>query len=280
LGRFRIPEIVLGSLLTVAIFAIGASVQIINPENHYQGTQAPNSAPKGTTSGGGGSPDERVAEYTEGLAWATVFIALSTLGVLIVTWRAGVRQSGDMQAALRHAEKSLAAVERAYVFIDGFTPEITTAEDLDTPGHDLPQRYWHRKHLYMHRFAVLPRWKNGGNTPTRNMRIQVNWRGPSGPIPPVYRYQEPAQPFFLGPHTVEHSPPVEMPEAARIVDYGVHREGDEPQCWIWGRADYQDIFNKPHFLEWCYTLRFDAHDGKKLRVTLIQWGDYNRTDTG
>jgi hypothetical protein len=77
---------------------------------------------------------------------------------------------------------------------------------------------------------------------------------------------------------VEHSPVVEMPEARRIVDYGVHREGEEPACWIWGRADYEDIFGEPHFVEWCYQPRFDAHDGKTLRVTFIQWVEYNRTD--
>jgi hypothetical protein len=69
-----------------------------------------------------------------------------------------------------------------------------------------------------------------------------------------------------------------MPQAARIVDYGVHREGVEPMVWIWGRADYEDIFGMKHFVEWCYQPRFDAHDGKRLRVTFIQWGDNNRTD--
>jgi hypothetical protein len=271
----------------IGLLVLGVSFLVFPPYQEYcSGYQANDCycAAHGVALALGALVDEHAGAVG---AVATIFIGLftytlytATKRLWLTTLRSGVKQSCDMRASLAHAERSLTAVERAYVFIDGFTPEITTAEDLGTPGNDLPQRYWHRKHLYMHRFAVLPRWKNGGNTPTRKMRIQVNWRGPEGPIPPEYVYRQEPQPFFLGPHAVEHSPPVEMPLAARIVDYGVHRVGVEPQCWIWGRADYEDIFSAAHFVEWCYMLRFDAHDGKKLRATLIQWGDYNRTDDG
>lgn len=47
---------------------------------------------------------------------------------------------------------------------------------------------------------------------------------------------------------------------------------------IWGRADYEDVFDKPHFVEWCYELRFDMYDGKRLSATFIQIGNHNRTD--
>ncbi len=56
--------------------------------------------------------------------------------------------------------------------------------------------------------------------------------------------------------------------------------GVEPLIFIWGRADYEDIFKRKHFAEWCRRLRFDRHDGKTLHASFIQWGEYNRTDEG
>jgi hypothetical protein len=48
--------------------------------------------------------------------------------------------------------------------------------------------------------------------------------------------------------------------------------------FVWGRADYEDVFGKKHFTQWCYQFRPERHDGKNLRVSLIQWGPYNGTD--
>lgn len=52
----------------------------------------------------------------------------------------------------------------------------------------------------------------------------------------------------------------------------------EPMMFIWGRADHGDIFGRQHFTQWCYRIRFEGHDGRKLRAQFIQWGDYNCTD--
>jgi hypothetical protein len=201
----------------------------------------------------------------------------AAVAAFIVAWFTFTLKQSTTQL-WRTEERNFREAQRAFVFIDGFTPEITTAVDLGTKSEDLLPRYRGLPHLYMHRFAVLPRWKNGGSTPTQKMRIQVGFRSPPGPIPPQYVYSSDPEPFFLGPHAIEHSPAIDMPWAQQIIDYGVHREGVEPTCWIWGRAEYEDIFGRPHFLEWCYVPRFDAHDGKRLRVTFIQWGDYNRSD--
>jgi hypothetical protein len=132
LRRFRVPEIALGALLAVAIFATSAAVQIINPKDHNQSAQAADGAPKGPTSSGSVSADERVAEYTEGLAWATVLLAIVTLGVLIATWRASVRQSKDMKAALGLAERQFEHLKgkELQAFLD-------RAEDLRRLGEQI-----------------------------------------------------------------------------------------------------------------------------------------------
>jgi hypothetical protein len=51
-----------------------------------------------------------------------------------------------------------------------------------------------------------------------------------------------------------------------------------PSIIVWGRANYLDIFDKPHFTEWCYRIDFSCPDGKKLSPSFSQLGEYNRTD--
>jgi hypothetical protein len=282
LRRFRVPEIVLGALLLVAIFAMGAAVQIINPENQSQHRQRTNDAPKDSSGDRGISSDERIAKYTEELAWATVVLALSTLGVLIVTWRAGVRQSGDMKAALDHAERALATAERAFVFLDGFDIQLTTAVDNPNQGFDwLPPRYQQDPGAFITRFALQPRWKNGGNTPTEALTIQVDWNGPRGHEAPDYGYREPARPFFLAPRAIEPGPVIEVPPARALVDWIMNPVGERPIILFWGRADYRDVFGNPHFVESCYELLFIRPvPRERMAARFVQWGNYNRTDSG
>ena len=48
--------------------------------------------------------------------------------------------------------------------------------------------------------------------------------------------------------------------------------------FVWGRADYEDVYGTPHFVQWCYNVRFERHTVEKLRAHFIQWGEYNRSD--
>lgn len=172
--------------------------------------------------------------------------------------------------------------ERAFVFLDGFDKEITVATDAREIKVDrIPEPYKDKPHLYITRFAVLPRWKNAGATPTRKMTVRVNWTGPVTSAPTEYTYKDSPIPFFLGPENTELSDCIEIPCARSLVDQGVS-PGISPQpelmILIWGRAEYEDVFGKRHFTEWCRQVRFDAHKGDRLSATFIQWGDYNRTD--
>jgi hypothetical protein len=177
------------------------------------------------------------------------------------------------------ADIALKTAERAFVFLDGFDVEITTAADSKVVEIELlPNRYRSRPDLFLTRFAIFPRWKNGGNTPTKSLKIQINWGGPTGHVPPDYIYARPPTPFFLAPKAAEISAEIEIPPAASLINWGMSPIGEEPHIWIWGRADYEDVFGRPHFTEWCRRLRFDNHRGERLRAQFIQWGDYNRTD--
>ena len=110
------------------------------------------------------------------------------------------------------------------------------------------------------------------------MKICIDWRGPpTGAL--TYQFRSEPVGLFLAPKATEHGAFVEMPGGQRIIDYALFSHlGVEPMMLIWGRADYEDVFGKSRFVEWCYRVRFDRHDGKELRASFIQWGEYNRSD--
>jgi hypothetical protein len=203
--------------------------------------------------------------------WLAVFTGLLVL--------VGTGQTYWLWRTVTDGNKQHVVVNRAFVLLDGFNVELTTAADFKSVDIDkLPERYKSDPSLYITRFAVSPRWRNSGNTPTRKMTYQVNWRGPPGPIPPDYVYSNPPEPFFLAHKAVEPSALVEIPRAPILIDWALRRIGEEPGVYIWGRADYEDIFGESHFVQWCRQLRFERHDGEKLRAGFIQWGEYNRSD--
>jgi len=208
---------------------------------------------------------------------SVLLTAIATLAIAGFTWT--LKRSTDR--LWKAGEDQHAISNRAFVFIDGFNYELTTAADARPLYElvDLPERYRDDPGLFVTRFAVQPRWKNGGNTPTRRMTIQVDWQGPVGPIPPEYGYRNAREPFFLAPKAIEASRFLEIPAAQSLVDFGAfHHAGVEPLIFIWGRADYEDVFGRPHFIQWCHQLRLERHRQERMSAGFIQWGDYNRTD--
>lgn len=262
------------------------ALRVIDLKSHDQYGQVTSNVQRGRPSDGSIGTEERVAEYTEWLAGATFVLAFSTFGLWVVTWRAGMRQSRDMKVALIHAEKALATAERAFVFIDGFNVELSTAADTNAPNRDftwLPQFYQQEPGLWISRFAAQPRWKNGGNTPTAQLTIQTDWRMFHDGFPPNFEfpYRNPPAAFFLAPRAIEPSPYLEMPPVQALIEWANTLVGVQPMILIWGRADYRDIFDTQHFVEWCYSLQFSRPiRSQRMAANFIQWGNYNRTDRG
>ena len=184
-----------------------------------------------------------------GVAGFTVVLAFSTIGLWLATnrlWRAG--------------KDALETTERAFVFIDGFNVELN---GIFMPDGDIPSLSY---------FAVQPKWSNSGNTPTKRMTIRACWHNPGRPFADDYSYRFASTPFFVSPKAVQTSEFVEMTGGQALIDRGWRPVGPEPLMLIWGRAHYEDVFGGKHFVEWCYRVRFDRHDGKTLRAQLIQWG--------
>jgi hypothetical protein len=273
------PALALLSLIVIAI--LGLHVQQPKPNNHAQPPKAEQQlhvadhpAEKhlaGKDDSEGGDESHWYDIFVEHLPdW---FVALFTALLTYVTYRL-VKSTNRLWES---SENAFRQKERAFVFLEGFNYELTTL--LDGPSHMIPAIHSADPGLGITRFAVQPRWKNGGSTPTKNLTIQVGWRGPIGPIPPEHTYREAPQSFFLSPNAIEPSSYVEMPGGQALINWANNPVGDAPMMWIWGRAGYEDVFGKPHFSEWCYQVRFSRHiRSERMRAQFIQWGEYNRTD--
>jgi hypothetical protein len=196
-----------------------------------------------------------IAAFTIVLAVFTIFLWFATLDAA----------TAGKQAAIV-AEQALVKLERAFISIDGFNVELNA--QLNS-GDQVPTISY---------FAVQPKWINSGSTPPKRMTIRVCWHNPGQPFLNDYSYRFAPMPFFVPPKAVEGGEFVEMTGGQALIDYGWKPVGPEPLMLIWGRANYEDIFNRRHFIEWCYRVRFDRHDGKTISAHLIQWGDYNRSD--
>lgn len=187
-----------------------------------------------------------------------------------------------MKAALKHAKEALATAERAFVFIDGFNFELSTAADDETRDFSHLRPFYQRNPgIWITRFAAQPKWRNGGNTPTTRLTVQCDWRLFREGIPPDFDYPYREQPaaFLLPPRAMEISPILIIPPAMALVEWENNPVGIQPIILIWGRADYRDVFDKSHFIQWCYWLRFSRPiPAERMGAQFIQWGPYNRTD--
>jgi hypothetical protein len=137
--KFRFPELIVGVLLAVAVFAMGMFFSSQPPQN-----KAPDQHTAEATKqvGPPSTADERIADYTLALAWLTGVLAVSTValwGVTVLT--------------LRHSRETAERQLRAYIGISLKTaPNIQVDTDPravfayknfgQTPAREL--RYWMR----------------------------------------------------------------------------------------------------------------------------------------
>jgi hypothetical protein len=106
------------------------------------------------------------------------------------------------------------------------------------------------------------------------MRIEVG----CGPMGPNYTYEPPPTSFFLAPRAVEPSAFIEVSGIQAVIDHGFNPVGLPPPMFVWGRATYDDVFGKPHWIEWCYQIRPERHARERMTIGFVQWGEHNRSD--
>jgi hypothetical protein len=185
-------------------------------------------------------------------AIATVFIAAFTIALT---------RASNRQAAL--TKEALVTVSRAFVFLENFEPTLSTLN----PGS---------MGATVSDFMFVPRWKNSGDTPTKNLVLRVTYRAISGDLPDSfdYFYQDPPLQLLIGPKSNEWSEPITVPraEANQALAGSV-------SLYVWGRADYNDVFagGAPRFSTFCSRIQFIRRAGQ-IETNFIAYGPYNRSD--
>jgi hypothetical protein len=115
-------------MLTIAVLALAFSFQHIqNPGENHASHYAPNQEPQDVSFW--------IRTVGDPVSLFTFVLAISTLGLWVVTWRSGVRQSRQTRESLREARRNTAAfmsAEKANVFIE--IKESTVAKIVGSYG--------------------------------------------------------------------------------------------------------------------------------------------------
>ena len=195
-------------------------------------------------------------------AVSTFVIAIFTaiLGIFTVRLARATKIAADAaKESARIAREALIMAERAFVFVIDFD---------STP-------VWSGAGIVIH-LRVKPIWRNSGSTPTRNMYVRVQWthHAVAEPAPNIGNFDGvyPTK-MFLAPQAQEWTQAITIPRdiLERVQDM-------EENVVIWGRADYDDIFDGTahRFTQWCSQLVIE-NDGHPT-VEFVPYGDFNGSD--
>jgi hypothetical protein len=217
--------------------------------------------------------------FSDLIVWLSAVVTAAATFVIAV-FTVFLTRVGSLQT------KILKTQTRAFVFIDGFDFRLYPLDSYEEPGtQDLGNGRSLEKALIPTYFSVQPRWRNSGSTPTKDMTINVSHKLLDGGLKPdfTFGYRYPEERHFVGPNSIQTSKSIEMGigAAMEVIKVECRIPGSSishPLLIIWGRADYRDVFDKPHFVEWCYRIGFARAPGQKLSAAFTQWGEYNRTD--
>jgi hypothetical protein len=188
------------------------------------------------------------AYFTLWLVAFTGVLAVSTIGLWIVTWRASVSQARDMKASIAASEKSadiakeaMIAGERAFVFATGLTPfweiEPTT-------------------NLYNWRFR--PNWKNSGDTPTKRMTMHSECVLRTAPLPTGFDFAYQTTEIgtaLIPPNTETQGGIAPRPPAPAITPQDIlDVQSGRKFLYYWGWAKYFDVFpgTPEHITRFCW----------------------------
>ncbi len=186
------------------------------------------------------TPEERTADYTCWLTAETFVLAISTVGLWVVTWRGARGQARDMKRSLNIAESTAERQLRAYLVIE---PDIFIDQESG-PGAS---------------FEARPVLVNAGQTPAYDVIANSRMRVLPFPIGPEFTFplDIPSDPSIrvLGPDqrtglicnlgyiaTPEDLRSIKSRGPVRLIAYGV--------------VTYRDVFGKTHttrygfFFQW------------------------------
>jgi hypothetical protein len=99
-------------------------------------------------------------------------------------------------------------------------------------------------------------WENGGSTVAKQLNVQISRTIVIQPEEFVFDKRDvPSQPAILGPRSQIESGHINIP-----IDIISAAFSGNPHLFIWGWADYKDVFNDKitHFIEFCYEVFFSG----------------------
>jgi hypothetical protein len=157
------------------------------------------------------------------------------------------------------------AVSRAFVFVEEFETTFSNVWPTPSSRPDICN------------LMILPRWKNSGDTPTRNLTIRVNCRLVAADLPDTFDYSYDREPLkaLIGPKANEWNEPFFIEDA----DASAAASGSGRHLYVWGRADYQDVFSveKWRYTLFCYRIRFHQVDNE-IKGQFTAYGPHNISD--
>ncbi len=119
-----------------------------------------------------------------------------------------------------------------------------------------PAEYVFRMERADRRVSINAVWKNGGDTPTRNLHISITEALRRAPLPADFDFSSddrnayggrPLPILVLGPHaSVSGIRSAEIPLSA-VSDINNGRAS----VFLWGYASYDDVFGSPHVTRYC-----------------------------
>ena len=128
-----------------------------------------------------------------------------------------------------------------------------------------PAEYLFRMERAERTIGINAVWKNGGDTPTRNLHISITEGRRKTPLPPDFDFLSDDQKIYgghalpilvLGPHaTASAIRGAEIPYSA-VSDINSGRE----LIYLWGYARYHDVFEAPHITRFCVQITSIATD--------------------
>jgi hypothetical protein len=200
--------------------------------------------------------DDRAALYDQLLIFAALLVAVGAFLAIAFAMQAYYQSLAlrAMRRSAQLAERNIAAVQRAFVYIG--------ALDCGVAGANV---------------RISPIWANAGATPTRRMRISTNWKASHTELAADFdvNYVRPTENLFLGPNSKAEIGTMFVPmrDIQAAIEERLH-------IYVWGRATYEDMFegSKPHFFNFCQRLEVTGATPGNIEMRFTQFGLSNGSD--
>jgi hypothetical protein len=263
-------------MLLFGCWLIGFGVMIWRSSEHPKSTQQTKSAHTAEQKSQKDITDERLADYTLLLAWFTGILAVSTIGLWIVTWRASIKQARDMGASIKIADAAAVAAERAAKAASDTVGSLMRAERphmifdrLKLTGVRGTPNTEGLVKLFLD-FQVV----NFGRTPAFPKAISLQLRF-EDTLPIGVPYSALQQINGVTAPTRGYGPewPTECLAPTNLIQPVIDGVA---HVFVIGYFRYEDVFEAPHETGFAYRLIFDAGADGSKHFTAVDDGAYWR----